>query len=365
MTNAQSLEPDWQPNRRDIDWTCDPVPSAPYEFHRGLTGYAPTALVDLPELAQELGVGRVLAKDESNRFSLPAFKALGASWALHRALESRSGDARDRVSVVTATDGNHGRAVAHFARLAGHPSRIFIPAGGVHPSAVMAIRAEGAEIVEVAGSYDDCVRAAAASASEQGDVLVQDTAWDDYRDVPTWIVEGYTTMFTELDAQLGILGAGEPDAVFVPTGVGSLLQAALAHYRARDAVPGTAVIAVEPSDAACVAASLRVGRPVSVDTPGTIMSGLNCGTPSSLAWPFIHHGLDAAVAVADAEAVAAGHRLAEFGVAAGPCGAAALAGAQRALLGDDAAERRRHLGVNATSTLVLTITESIDANPLD
>jgi diaminopropionate ammonia-lyase len=356
----------WVANARDRHWTGAALRDDALTFHRSLPGYAPTPLVDLPSIAAELGVGRVLAKDESTRLGLPAFKALGASWAVDRALAAAapSDPGRSPATVVTATDGNHGRAVARFARLAGHPARICIPRGGVHPAAVQAIRDEGAEVVEIDGGYDAAVAAAAASAASRGDVLVQDTAWEGYEEVPAWIVEGYATLFAEVDQQLAEFGLEPPDLVVVPTGVGSLLQSALAHYRSVDARGATAVISVEPTVAACVAASLAAGALVSVDTGHTAMSGLNCGTPSSLAWPIILAGLDAGVAVTDDEAISAAHTLADLGVPAGPCGAAALAGARSALLGPDADDHRLHLGLTAESVVVLTITEGSSANPL-
>jgi diaminopropionate ammonia-lyase len=270
-----------------------PSPEA-LAFHVTLDGYAPTPLVDLPALAAELGVGHILAKDESSRLGLPAFKALGASWAIHRALRARADGAP--VTVVTATDGNHGRAVARFARLLGQRASIWVP-DGVHPDAVQAIRDEGAQVTATGGSYDEAVAAAARAAQADEAVLVQDTSWDGYEQIPTWIVEGYTTLFTEIDAQLAEAGLGSTDLLVVPVGVGSLLQAALAHYRRTGADPGPAVISVEPVTAACIAASLESGHPVTVDTGVTVMAGLNCGTPSSLAWPYIERGLDAAVAV--------------------------------------------------------------------
>ncbi|WP_166828445.1 diaminopropionate ammonia-lyase [Brevibacterium limosum] len=351
----------WTANDRDRTWSSPDQDDAALNFHRGLTGYEPTALVALPELARELGVAAVFAKDESTRLGLPAFKALGASWAVHRALEASKAD--PGAEVVTATDGNHGRAVARFAREAGHPARIFVLAGGIHPSAVAAIRDEGAEVVELDANYDETVAAAADYAAEHGAVLVQDTAWDGYEEVPGWIVDGYSTLFREINAQLSDAGHHAPDLICVPTGVGSLLQAALAHYR-RASTVDTAVVSVETEAAACMGPSLDAGHPVTVETGKTIMSGLNCGTPSSLAWPLVRDGLDAAVAVSDDAAIDAAHRLAELGVAAGPCGAASLAGAKEALTGLDKDSRRRHLGVDADSVVVLTITEGAEANPV-
>ncbi|MEU0572634.1 pyridoxal-phosphate dependent enzyme, partial [Nonomuraea sp. NPDC005983] len=299
------------------------------DFHAGLPGYAPTPLVELPALAAELGAGRVFVKDESRRLGLPAFKALGASWAIHQVLSRRTDDGP--VRLVTATDGNHGRAVARMARLLGQHAQVFVPRDGVHPAAVAAIEAEGAQVVQVAGSYDDAVLLAADAADQPGAVLVQDTAWPGYEEIPGWIVEGYCTLFAELDAQLSAAGAGAPGLVVVPAGVGSLAQAAITHYRsgqAGSAGPdgaGVALLTVEPDSAACVLASLLSGEPVSVATGATIMAGLNCGTPSSLAWPYLRDGLDAAIAVTDVDSARAARDLAALGVRAGPCGAAALA----------------------------------------
>lgn len=351
----------WTANDRDRTWSSPDQDDAALNFHRTLTGYEPTALVALPELARELGVAAVFAKDESTRLGLPAFKALGASWAVHRALEASKAD--PGTEVVTATDGNHGRAAARFAQEAGHPARIFVPAGGIHPSAVAAIRGESAEVVELDANYDETVSVAADYAVEHGAVLVQDTAWDGYEEVPSWIVDGYSTLFREIDAQLSDAGHHAPDLICVPTGVGSLLQAALAHYR-RASTGDTAVVSVEPDTAACMGPSLAADRPVTVETGQTIMSGLNCGTPSSLAWPLVRNGLDAAVTVSDSAAVDAAHRLADLGVAAGPCGAASLAGVREALTGSDKDSRRRHLGVDTDSVVVLTITEGAEANPV-
>jgi len=333
----------------DRAWRCRPAPSDVLDFHRSLPGYAPTRLASLPGLATRSGVARVLAKDESNRLGLPAFKALGASWAIHRALRDRV--SAGAVTVVTATDGNHGRAVARFARRFGHRAAIFVP-DGVPAAAVRAIRDEGADVTHIAGNYDDAVRAAAVhAADDDAAVLVQDMAWDGYEDIPGWIVDGYTTLFAEIDEHVQ-----RPDLVLVPAGVGSLLQAALSHYRSDDAARGTVVVSVEPRSAACVLASVAAGHPVTVATGTTLMAGLNCGTVSSLAWPYISRGLDACVAVDDAEALDAARELAEHGVDAGPCGAATLAALHR--IRADAARE-----LTPESTVVLLVTEGSAANP--
>lgn len=351
----------WYPHRRDRSWGCASPSAEAIAFHRGLEGYRPTPLVDLPALASELDVRRVLAKDESSRLGLPAFKALGASWAVHRALADRSGETP--LTVVTATDGNHGRAVARFARLLGHRASIVVPPG-VSATAVSAILDEGAEVSAVEGTYDDAVAEAARLAEHIGGVLVQDTAWEGYEEIPGWIVEGYATLFVEADEQLLATGPGRPDLVVVPTGVGSLLQASLAHYRGERAAPGTAVVSAEPLAAACIAPSLVAGHPVTVASGTTVMAGLNCATPSSLAWPYVQAGLDAAVAVSEHDDIRAAHDLAALGVDAGPCGAASLAAARAALTGPDAAERRTHLGVDRDSVVLLVVTEGSGANPV-
>ena len=266
----------------------------PRAFHRRLPGYAPTPLHDAPALAEPLGLGRVTVKDESSRLGLPAFKILGASWATYRLLTTRLGHEpawRDlaelraalaplgALTLVTATDGNHGRAVARMASLLGYQARIFVPAGTV-AARIDAIASEGATVTVVDGRYDDAVVAAAALATD--DVLVvSDTSWPGYIDVPRWVIDGYATIFSEIDEQLGDLGAPPPDVVIVPMGVGALAAATVEH-----APSGATIVAVEPVDAACGLASMVAGHPVEVAGPHrSIMVGLNCGNVSILAWP--------------------------------------------------------------------------------
>jgi diaminopropionate ammonia-lyase len=340
------------------------VTRAVREFHRSMPGYRPTPLTELPELAVELGVATVLIKDESDRLGLSAFKILGASWAINCALSQRSGfdmpaanltELRERVApitLVTATDGNHGRAVARVAALLGLPARIYVPAG-TSQDTVQAIASEGAQVVQTELIYDDVVWAAASStAGHRNDLLVQDTAWQGYEQIPQWIADGYDTLFQEIDEQLR---GRQADLVAVPTGVGSLLQAALRHYRDPDREDRPAVLAVEPITAGRVTASLAAGRRISVDTSEpTIMVGLNCGSVSTIAWPAIRDGLDAGVTVSDDQARTATDRLNELGIPAGPCGGAALAGVREALRD---ADRRAGLAITAHSVLVLISTE--------
>lgn len=348
-------------------WTCPAPDSAAQEFHRQLPGYAPTPLAESPELAAELGIGRLFVKDESARFDLRAFKFLGASWAGFLAVSRRSGyagaanleglrahlDGRNSgLSLVTATDGNHGRAVARTARLLGLPARVYVPKDSP-PVVIDRIAAERAQVIPVDASYDGTVAAARADAgADGGAVLVQDTAWPGYEEIPGWIVAGYETLFAELDAQLAQAGVTSPALISVPAGVGSLAQAAVAHYR-RGTLSISArprLLSAEPDNAACVLASLLAGEPVSVETGVTDMNGLNCGTPSSLAWPYLRDGMDAAIAVDDAAAAAAITALAAAGVASGPSGAASFAALRAALTGDGASARRSNLGFDADGT---------------
>lgn len=349
----------------------DPQPLDPWAFHRTIPGYRVTDLIALPALAAELGVASVRVKDESDRFGLPAFKALGASWAVNRAISARLklepaatfAELRERargldLRLVTASDGNHGRALARIAALLGVAARVVVPAG-LPASTLEAIRGEGAELIDSGLVYDRAVEHAAAGCGGD-DLLVQDTAWPGYEDVPAWIVEGYSTLFAEVEQQLG----SGPSLVLVPTGVGSLLQSAVEQQRRHG--PGARVIAVEPDTAACVTASLRAGEPVSVDTSQpTVMAGLNCGTVSSLAWPVLESGLDAAVTVTDTEALAAMDELHGRGIDVGPCGAASLAGLRVALTdlgGTGAAGAGSALGLDGDSHIVLLSTESAAAN---
>lgn len=307
-------------------------------FHQSLPGYAATPLVALPELARELGVRAVFVKDESNRFGLPSFKALGASWGCYRAVAAQLGCAAGPVALdelarkaqeagitlFAATEGNHGRAVAFMARLLGVRARIFVPLGTDEGTRVR-IASEGAEVLVSRGNYDDAVREAAGAVRESpAGVLIQDTAFDGYEEVPAWIVEGYGTMLAEVEEQL----AREElrcDAMVTPVGVGSLAHAVSRFCKARD----TAVVAVEPDSAPCLYESLRAGQPVTVVPTATIMDGMNCGTVSSTAWPDLRRLVDACVTVSGAESHAAVQYLATRSVLAGPCGGASLAALRR------------------------------------
>jgi diaminopropionate ammonia-lyase len=271
-------------------------------------------------------------KDESSRLGLPSFKVLGASWASYRLLVERLGqepswsgldELREALAplgaltLVTATDGNHGRAVARVARWLGYGARVRVPAGTARPR-IEGIASEGATVAVVDGTYDDAVAEAAALARD--DVLVvSDTSWPGYTEVPTRVIEGYSTIFDECDEQL----AGPPDVVVVQLGVGALAAAVVGHYAGRATIVG-----VEPTSAACHFVSAAAGHPVSVPGPhDSIMAGLNCGNVSPVAWPAVSRGVEVFVAIDDTAAEGAMRDLAAIGVTAGETGGAGLAAA--------------------------------------
>lgn len=345
-------------------WRAPAHGESPLEFHRTIPGYEPTPLIELPTLAGPLGVGQVFVKDESNRMGLPAFKILGASYAIARVLSARVGseetlsldELRSRVSpgsirLVAATEGNHGRAVAHVAALLGLASTILVPSG-VSEQARAAISGEGAELEVVEGSYDDAV-AHASSLQGPDTLLIQDTALPGYTDVPSWVVAGYTTMLREVDIQLSAHGV-RTDIIVVPVGVGSLAQAVVGHYRSGDHSPS--IVAVEPRSAASLSAALEAGSVVSIPTAGTVMTGLNCGTVSQAAFQVLGKGLDRSIAISDEDALDSVERLSNLNVDAGPCGAATLAGYRGLVSAGEAV-------ADGESVLVLLSTEGRSANP--
>lgn len=339
-------------------------------FHRKLPGYAPTPLVAAPGVAAKLDLGHVWVKDESRRLGLPAYKILGASWATYRALEERVGPfthwetlsqlaAQFRphlpLGLVAATEGNHGRAVARMARWLGLGAQILVPRI-VASASVRAIESEGAQVTIVDGSYDDAVEASARLADD-AHLVISDTAWEGYERIPRWVIDGYATMYAEIDEQLGTLGASQPDIVAAQMGVGALAASVVRHYRAQGRPAH--IVGVEPERAACVLRSVEAGWLVDVPGPhDSIMAGLNCGRPSPVAWPFVSRGISLFVAISDARAEEAMRLLARDGVVSGASGAAGLGGCL-AVLSSTAHERhyRERLGVDKTSSVLIISTE--------
>ena len=360
----------WYSNPQARNWSCEAPSAAVAKFHQSLSNYEYTPLIELPSIADELGVGRVFVKDESARLNLAAFKVLGASWAVAQALTNGAeptsldhvAQAIDRAhppTLVAATDGNHGRAVAHMAKLLGLDCFIVIPRG-VSELAIDNVRGEGAHVTVLDASYDEAVEAAKTiTADLVNGIHIQDMSWPGYTDIPNWIIEGYTTLCTEVDEQLREASAYPASVVAVPVGVGSFLHSVVAHYRSRDD-SAASVLSVEPNVADCVLRSLASGVLTSVETGVTIMSGMNCGTPSSDSWPFHQAGVDAAISLTDEQTRTALTTLHELNVDSGPCGAATLAGVREAL---STQERRNALGITNESVIVLLSTEGRAANP--
>jgi diaminopropionate ammonia-lyase len=341
-------------------------------FHRRLPGYAPTPLVNAPLLATRLGVGKIWIKDETHRFGMPSFKILGTSWALYRALVERLGaevepwnafqELASRfaplrpLTLVTATDGNHGRAVAHLAALFGFEAHIFVPCD-MAESRINAIKQEGAMVTLVNGSYDDAVKHAATLEGERSLVL-SDTSWPGYERIPQWVIEGYATMLQEVDEELSRWQQHGPDLVVVQIGVGALAAAVAHHYR-RPAVPSQVkIVGIEPTSAACALASMKAGQIVSLtDAPQSIMAGLNCGTPSLIAWPLISTGIDLFVAIEDKWAKLGMRDLAKVGLVAGETGAAGIGGLAALLAGPSSQTMSGALGIDRSTRVLVICTE--------
>jgi diaminopropionate ammonia-lyase len=341
----------------------DPIDPAVTAFHARMPAYSPTMLFDVPELAEQLGVGRLLIKAETRRMGLPSFKILGASWATYRAICEHIGYQPEPwrninelaanlehlrpFALATATDGNHGRAVAFMARLLGFDCHVFVPKGMVE-ARIQAIRSEGAVVTVVDGTYDEAVARSAKEASARC-LVVSDTSWEGYEDTPARVIEGYSTIFHEIDEAIDASGLERPDVVVIPMGVGAFMAAGVSHYRAQGA--DTTIVGVEPIDANCVQASATAGHITIVPGPhDSIMVGLNCGTPSLTAWPRLSRGIDWFVSIDDDAACQAMRDLAAVGIVAGETGAAGLAGFE-ALITDD----RFRSGIDTQDATVLVV----------
>jgi diaminopropionate ammonia-lyase len=229
------------------------------------------------------------------------------------------------MTLAAATDGNHGRAVARMAKLLGLGARIFVPAD-MAAARIEAIESEGAEVVVVPGTYDEAV---ARSAEEAGEhcLVISDTSWPGYEDVPRWVIDGYSTILWEVSDELGRRGEDGPTLVVVQIGVGAFAAAVTRHFRSPGVSPRPKILGVEPARAACALASAEAGGIVHLPGPhGSIMAGLNCGAPSVVAWPTVSRGIDLFVAIEDDRAREAMRMLAGAGIVSGETGAAGLAG---------------------------------------
>jgi len=308
-----------------------------FAFHRSLLGYSPTPLVSSPDLATRLGVAQVWVKDESKRLGMPSFKILGASWATFRALCARLGvnhadvggldglrallEPLPSLTLVAATDGNHGRAVARMARLLGLDAHILVPRDMV-AARIEALEDEGAQVTVVPGTYDAAV-AESARLQDESHVVISDTSWQGYEQVPGWVIDGYATIAQEVHQQLAERGEPPATVIAAQMGVGAFAASLVRGF----AVDSAIIVGVEPTKAACVMASIEAAEMCQIDGDlDSIMAGLNCGTPSLTAWPDLLSGLRYVVAIDDEDAEDAMRELANAGVLSGESGAAGLAG---------------------------------------
>ena len=321
-------------------------------------GFAPTPLVRLDAIAAGLGIGEVWVKDERNRFGQGSFKSLGGAYAvvsLAAALLSvppadifagRAPHAT-RLTVATATAGNHGRAVAFGAKLAGARAVIFIY-GDVPEAHRSAIRDLGAELVSVPGDYEAACRAAEEACAREGWVLVSDVAAENYTDIPSRIMQGYSVLAAEAMEQGGAFSH-----VVAQAGVGGLATPIASLFS--QAQPPPAIIVVEAANVPCLMESARTGRFTRAATGGTtILNRLDCPTPSSTTWPILGALAQCYAAVDDATATEAVQALAGAGLATTPTGAAGLAGLMALKREPDGFAR---LGLTRDSKALIVITE--------
>jgi diaminopropionate ammonia-lyase len=352
-------------------------------LHRSLPGYTPTPLVSLPALAAKLDLKNLLVKDESHRLGLKAFKVLGASYAIFRslsrhiekteglALSSRFSELKEKIppgsyTFCTATDGNHGRGVAWVAAQLGQRSAIYMPRNTV-AARINAIAELGAKVIVIDGDYDEAVEIAASDANANDWLVISDTSWSGYREIPLWIMAGYTTLFREIHEQQ--LEGAAPDLVIIPAGVGALACTAAWHYSKPPFLQQTKLISVEPEAAACHYESIMAGSGDPVRSAGSldsIMAGLNCGIPSPVAWPAIRDRFDLFMTITDNNCITAMNTYFhpvgdDQQIISGESGAATLAALL--VLREMPADLKTKIGLDQTATVLLINTEG-DTDPV-
>lgn len=301
------IQSNWKTEGKGPSLLTEEATKTAHRIHRELPGYAATPLRRLDALAVLSGVRAFFVKDESKRFGLNAFKGLGGLYALTRVIcreleldadtvsfsDLKSPEYKDRLSrmiFVTATDGNHGKGISWAAGQLGCEAHVYMPTGSSELRA-QAIRSVNprAEVRIMETGYDDTVRFAAEMAEKYGWHLVQDTSWDGYEEIPSWIIQGYTTMAEEACLQIEEQGL-VPTHVFVQAGVGAMAGGVVGYLMNRYEGRRPAVGVVEPKSIACIYQSAKVGdgKPhEAVDQEATIMAGLNCGEPCTITWPIL------------------------------------------------------------------------------
>lgn len=356
-------------------------------FHRSFPQYDVTPLADLKAEAHKLGLGGLYVKDESYRFGLNAFKVLGGSFAMAKYI---AGELKKDISEMTydyltgeelkkdfgqatfftATDGNHGRGVAWAANKLGQKAVVHMPKGSTKMR-FDNIAAEGALVTIEEVNYDDCVRIAAKEAGEtEHGVIVQDTAWDGYEDIPSWIMQGYGTMAEEAAGQLKELSVNRPTHVFVQAGVGSLASSMVGYFTNLFADKPPKFIIMEASAADCLYQGALAGdgsiRTVDGDLQ-TIMAGLACGEPNTIGWDILRNHADVFVSCPDWVAEEGMRALARPAdgdpkVVSGESGAVGM-GLIRAIMQDNEYEDLKNaLGLDENSKVLMFSTEG-DTDP--
>ena len=352
------------------------------EFHKSFPQYSVTPLQNLSSLAEYLGVKNIFCKDESYRFGLNAFKVLGGSYAMGRYIAKEVG--RDiselpynvlssdklreefgQATFFTATDGNHGRGVAWAANKLGQKAVVLMPKGTTQ-TRLNNILAEGATATIEEYNYDECVRMAndMAMKTENG-IMVQDTAWDGYEEIPAWIMQGYGTMAMEAYDQLQDYGCERPTHVFIQAGVGSLAGAVQGYFANRYPENPPKVIVVEAEAAACLYKGASVGDGSIQIVDGdmvTIMAGLACGEPNTISWDILKNHVDTFIATPDWVAAKGMRMLAapikgDKPVTSGESGAAPFGTLACIMMMDEYKELREHLGLDENSKVLLFSTE--------
>ncbi len=317
------------------------------DFFAARAELVPTPLRRLDRTAERLGLASVTAKDETARFGLNAFKLVGARFAIEHLLAA--GRLRPGDTVICASEGNHGRAVARAARDAGCAARVYM-AHDAAQARVDAIESEGATVIRVSGSYDDAVRQVQDDASAQGWTIVSDTAWDGYEEIPRLIMLGYSRIMDEVR---------EPfDVVFVQGGVGGLL-CGIASWCAMHR-PHVRVVCVEPSSAACLQASARAGHAVAVTGPlTTAMAGLRNREVSPPAFAAALPIVRAFVAIDDVWAERAMRELNTYGIRAAASGSAALGGLLAVAEDPSMRDVRQALALTAATAALAIVSEGV------
>ncbi len=348
-----------------------------HRFHASFPVYKETPLAELKETAKDMGLADIYVKDESYRFGLNAFKVLGGSYAIGSYLAKRLGkkisempydrlvseDVKKElgdITFVTATDGNHGRGVAWTARQLMQKSVVYMPKGSAQER-LLNIRAEGADASITELNYDEAVRLANSQAEEKGWVMVQDTAWDGYEDIPAWIMQGYGTMAYEAYTQL----PEKPTHIFLQAGVGSMAGAVAGFFSAVYGEDRPIITVVEPNKADCVFRTAEAADGKLHFVTGdmdTIMAGLACGEPCSIGWNVLHDYADNFISCPD-YAAAQGMRIlgnpaaGDTKVVSGESGAAAFGCVAEIMRNPELAELKEKLKLDENSRVLFFSTE--------